>query len=190
MDEKKEKIMQAALQVFSFEGYHKAKISKIAEIAGIGAGTVYLYFKNKEAILEELFINSWSRIDEKLVKLDEIKNMTPEQKIREIIGEIIEMVAQNSDLARLILSEYSFWSAGPSTKVNDYVGSVMERTTKIISKGIECGEFNKSLNAKDATVFLVGGIWHLMAAKTIDFTNVDVLSMTKEIEHLAVNGLK
>ncbi len=47
----------AAAQVFGEKGYHDASIEEIARVAESGAGTIYLYFKNKEslyvALLEE-----------------------------------------------------------------------------------------------------------------------------------------
>ena len=43
-------ILDAAMQVYSKKGYHAATIADVAEAAGLGKGTLYLYFKNKEAI--------------------------------------------------------------------------------------------------------------------------------------------
>lgn len=123
IDNKYDIILDAASQVFACEGFHKAKISKIAEIAGIGAGTIYLYFKNKEAILEEIFLRSWSRIESKLLEMKKIKNMTPLQKIAEITGEIIELIYSNVSVAKILLYEYSFWN---SNKKENY--SKLSRT--------------------------------------------------------------
>lgn len=56
---KKLRILQAALEVFSEQGYHPSTIDQIAERAGVGKGTVYLYFESKQglftAILQEGF---------------------------------------------------------------------------------------------------------------------------------------
>jgi TetR/AcrR family fatty acid metabolism transcriptional regulator len=46
-DKKRREILQAAMQVFARDGYHRAKIESVAEEAGIGKGTVYEYFKSK-----------------------------------------------------------------------------------------------------------------------------------------------
>ncbi|MFQ5541718.1 MAG: TetR/AcrR family transcriptional regulator, partial [Candidatus Binatia bacterium] len=46
-DRKRREILQAAMQVFAREGYHRARIEAVAEEAGIGKGTVYEYFKSK-----------------------------------------------------------------------------------------------------------------------------------------------
>ncbi|MEE8241938.1 MAG: TetR/AcrR family transcriptional regulator [candidate division NC10 bacterium] len=46
-DRKRREILEAAMRVFSREGYHRAKMEAVAEEAGIGKGTVYEYFKSK-----------------------------------------------------------------------------------------------------------------------------------------------
>ncbi|MBY9082503.1 TetR/AcrR family transcriptional regulator [Paenibacillus sp. HN-1] len=43
-------ILDAAYEVFGAEGFHEAKISQVAELAGIAKGTVYLYFSSKEEL--------------------------------------------------------------------------------------------------------------------------------------------
>lgn len=48
-------ILQAAEQVFAEKGYHAASIEEIAHTAEYASGTVYLYFKDKEALYIELF---------------------------------------------------------------------------------------------------------------------------------------
>jgi AcrR family transcriptional regulator len=48
-------ILRAAEAVFASKGYHPASIEEIAGAAEYGTGTVYLYFKDKEALYVELF---------------------------------------------------------------------------------------------------------------------------------------
>jgi AcrR family transcriptional regulator len=43
-------ILDAAKHVYAKKGYHAATIADVAKEAGLGKGTLYLYFKNKEAI--------------------------------------------------------------------------------------------------------------------------------------------
>jgi len=49
--DKRQCILQAAVQAFSEKGYAKATIAEIARKAGVAEGTVYEYFKNKEDVL-------------------------------------------------------------------------------------------------------------------------------------------
>ena len=47
-DEMRTKIMDAAVAVYTRIGYHAATIDAVAKEAGLGKGTLYLYFKGKE----------------------------------------------------------------------------------------------------------------------------------------------
>ena len=74
--EKKREILEAAVQVFAQTGYHNAKMAKIAEVAGVGAGSLYLYYRNKEDILEQISINLWEELTDKLDLLAFWKDLT------------------------------------------------------------------------------------------------------------------
>lgn len=51
----KDNILNSALQLYATEGYHGASMAKIAKGAGIKAASIYFFFKNKEALFQELF---------------------------------------------------------------------------------------------------------------------------------------
>lgn len=53
--DKRERILEAAVDIFAQKGYYAARVSDVASAAGIADGTIYLYFKSKEAILISLF---------------------------------------------------------------------------------------------------------------------------------------
>lgn len=52
---KRERILQAAIRIFSQKGFFNSRISEIARAAGVADGTIYLYFKNKDDLLISLF---------------------------------------------------------------------------------------------------------------------------------------
>lgn len=47
-------ILDAAETLFAEKGYHKTSITEIADMAEVSVGTVYFYFKNKDALLAQL----------------------------------------------------------------------------------------------------------------------------------------
>ena len=51
---KKNSLLQAALELIQKKGVSKTSISEIAERANVAKGTFYLYFKDKDALLEQL----------------------------------------------------------------------------------------------------------------------------------------
>ncbi len=52
VEAKEESILDSARDVFLENGFDGARMSEIARLAGVAEGTVYLYFKNKNALLE------------------------------------------------------------------------------------------------------------------------------------------
>lgn len=51
-EERRSDILKSAAGVFSKDGYHKAKMEDISKAAGIGKGTIYLYFESKRQLLK------------------------------------------------------------------------------------------------------------------------------------------
>ncbi len=50
----KEQLVESARRLMFMNGYSRTRVSDIVKDAGLAQGTFYLYFKNKESILEEL----------------------------------------------------------------------------------------------------------------------------------------
>lgn len=61
-DEKRNLIMDVALEHFASDGYHNTTISQIARYAGISKGLMYNYFKSKEELLSEIIKRSAEEI--------------------------------------------------------------------------------------------------------------------------------
>jgi len=77
---KRERILRAAIKIFSHKGFFSSKVSEIARSAGVADGTIYLYFKNKDDLLISLF----------------------EEKMAEVVADVRERVASGEGaLARL-----------------------------------------------------------------------------------------
>lgn len=56
--ERLDRLVQAATDVFIDVEFERAKISDVARRAGMAAGTVYLYFKDKEGLFEVAFLRA------------------------------------------------------------------------------------------------------------------------------------
>jgi len=77
---KRERILRAAIKIFSQKGFFSSKVSDIARSAGVADGTIYLYFKNKDDLLISLF----------------------EEKMAEVVADVRERVASGEGaLSRL-----------------------------------------------------------------------------------------
>lgn len=62
VDDKRRIILDAALRVFAAKGYHGTAVPEVAEAAGVGTGTLYRYFANKEALVNEVYRDAKTRL--------------------------------------------------------------------------------------------------------------------------------
>jgi len=53
--DKRDEIIRAALELIAEHGFHGAPMAMIAEQAGVGAGTIYRYFENKDVLITGLY---------------------------------------------------------------------------------------------------------------------------------------
>ena len=54
MIDRKEKIMQASIQLFVQRGFHNTSTRMIAEQAGVSEGLIFRHFRSKDALLDSL----------------------------------------------------------------------------------------------------------------------------------------
>ncbi len=59
--DKKEAIRKAAIKIMAKEGFYNTKMQAIADECGIAIGTLYLYFKRKEDILDYIFMVEYKK---------------------------------------------------------------------------------------------------------------------------------
>src|SRR5215218_6987044 len=83
--DKREAILAAALRLIARLGLHAAPMSAVAREAGVAAGTLYLYFPSKEAMINALYLE------------------VLEDRMRAIIGESGMQAAERLDDARAAL---------------------------------------------------------------------------------------
>lgn len=96
-------ILDASTRILSREGFQKLNTNRISEVAGVGIGSIYQFFKNKESILSELFIQALDRNLEHF--LAEMEKVPPENRdLKPIITALIDSVFENFEKRGFIAS--------------------------------------------------------------------------------------
>jgi AcrR family transcriptional regulator len=75
LDDKRRKILDAALSEFAERGYHGVAVPEVADAAGVSTGTVYVYFDSKAALVNEVFRDAKGRL--KTALLDGLPELDP-----------------------------------------------------------------------------------------------------------------
>ena len=83
---KRERILEAALDMFVENGFESSPTSKIAKQAGVATGTLFHYFKTKEILINELYLD---------VKIGMIDNMKRDLSKAKTIRQKLECVWEN-----------------------------------------------------------------------------------------------
>lgn len=65
---KRKDIMRAALELIAEHGFHRSPMADIAERAGVGAGTIYRYFKNRDGLISSLYKDTCQSLREFLIE--------------------------------------------------------------------------------------------------------------------------
>jgi len=111
--DKRELILAAALEEFSQSGFAAARLDDVAKRAHVAKGTIYLYFKDKEALFQELLRAEISPV---IVMLEALLAGGREAKpapLRELALRVADLFVEQviatrrKDIVRLILSEGS-----------------------------------------------------------------------------------
>lgn len=96
---RRESILQAARATFTERGYAQTRIAEIATRAGVAAGTIYLYFESKEAIVLALCEQHFAGLAN--ATLPALQHNDPARAIREAVHAALIYVTEEHDLLKL-----------------------------------------------------------------------------------------
>ncbi len=105
-EQKRNKIMQAALKVFSRKGYSPAALEEVAREASIAKGTLYLYFQDKADLFSSTILFVIDRLVE-IMRENISESMGPLEMMRSIAYTELEYFSQNTEFFGLIRTAMS-----------------------------------------------------------------------------------
>jgi AcrR family transcriptional regulator len=78
VDDKRRRVLDAALRMFAARGYHGTAVPEVAEAAGVGTGTLYHYFEHKRELVNEVYRDAKLRLRSAL--LDQLADPELEER--------------------------------------------------------------------------------------------------------------
>ncbi len=96
-------IEEAALRVFTRQGFHGTSVREIATEAGVSLGNIYNYYKTKE----DIFVSLVERFDQKMARimatrLAPLIGSLDEESLKQLASVVREIVTDNPDFWRLM----------------------------------------------------------------------------------------
>jgi AcrR family transcriptional regulator len=96
----RQRLVRAALELFTTEGYHVTTTPQIAKKAGVAEGTIYRHFRSKQHLLNELF-RAAARWATKLVAETGALHVGAREKLNEVGRGLAAGAAREPAIARL-----------------------------------------------------------------------------------------
>ena len=168
-EENKRFILDAAERVFAKKGYSTATVDDIASEAQFSKATIYRYFVSKSAIFSEVIMSTFLEARENFLKIRN-KQLSAEQRLKELIHFILNYYHQKRNIARVLLMERSAMKKVLHLDLSNHVMPLHKKKgipedykrivheifnimCEIIDEGVDSGEFRK-INAEDACYVL------------------------------------
>jgi len=96
-------IREAAMRVVSRKGYDHVTVQDIADEAGVAKGTVYLYFKSREDVLEKTMSFSFEEFHN-LIREAIGRGTTFRERVEQVVQTQLEYFEQQQEFFRLYLA--------------------------------------------------------------------------------------
>jgi TetR/AcrR family fatty acid metabolism transcriptional regulator len=188
-EEKRHRILQAAIAVFARKGFFHARISEIAHEAGVADGTIYLYFENKDhlliAVFEEEMQAIIGRFREALAPVAD-----PAERLRGFVRMHAEMVIENPDLAHVLQVELR----QSSTFMSDYkpvrFQEFLDILESIILEGRAAGVFRQDIHPGTVKRAVFGALDELALHWIMRDRRYDLRASSAELADLFIHGIR
>lgn len=138
---KTESILDAALLLFSKNGFYATTIPDIAKAMGMSVGNLYNYFASKEVLAKEIIKYSSNILGAEIRKVNE-ENCSVKQKIRKIVALYFEMASTKPQhinyFLRVYLANREVFKDGCEGML--CVSAFVTELMIFFEEGVACGE--------------------------------------------------
>jgi AcrR family transcriptional regulator len=139
--DRREAILAAALDEFSARGFAAARLDDVARRAGVAKGTIYLYFRDKEALFQELVRSVISPLIarfETTVEIDLPARVVAERVVDLFVREVYG--TRRKDVIRLIITEGPRFPKLAEFYYREVISRVIAAVRALLRRAAERGE--------------------------------------------------
>ncbi|PVY78127.1 TetR family transcriptional regulator [Tamilnaduibacter salinus] len=168
-DNKPDRIIKAALEVFAEHGLHGTPVPPIARKAGVGVGTLYRYFENKEALVNAVFRDTKQRLKDHLT--DGVDLNEPSRALfNELWDRLTGFARQNPAAFRFLeMQDHHAYLDNDSWQIER---SLLVPMGMMILQGQQNGLLNPQLRADIAIALFWGGFVGIFKAEAQGYLTI------------------
>lgn len=155
--EKETAIFDAACKVIRSKGFHQARITDIAQTAGISYGLVYHYFKSKADLFEAIQRTWWESLLN-MMDLSYQRTDSPEERLGDIVNYFLDMYKRRPDMVHIFITEISRASSNLTQENLEWFKVFMSKTEKIMTEGQFKEVFRSDIRGRYLTYIFLGAL--------------------------------
>lgn len=155
----KERLLDAALNLFADRGYDGVAVDEIVDAAGVNKRMVYHYFGSKEGIYAAVLEQAYEgvRASEEKFFAQRRSRATPRRAMRDLVALYFEFLRSHPEFVRLLLWENlqrgtHLGQTGPAVTKSPMLAHLQE----LLDAGTADGSFRCGLDARQLLVSLIG----------------------------------
>ncbi len=189
--EKRQRILAAALKVFARRGFYNANVSEVAREASVADGTIYLYFKNKDDLLIQLFEDRMDYLIRRLKEGLEKAGGTVPNRIYAMIKAHLQISKESPALAEFITLELRQSSKFVKEYQNEKFSEYLTVVSDLIAEGQDDGSLRSSLDPRIVARSLFGALDETLLTITLAGRNTpdDIEKAAQQLNDLLCGGL-
>ena len=160
---KRSAILRAAVEVFAERGFENARMRDVAERAGVADGTLYLYFKGKEALLVAA-LEEHARAFLSRARRDAGRQRDPAAKLRKVVERHLISLERDRALAHVFQIELRHSRRFLRQVARGQVAEYLRLLQKIIGEGVAAGQFRADIPTDVAARAVFGAVDELVTS--------------------------
>ena len=179
-------IIEAAARVFAERGFHGATTQDIADVLGIRQASLYYYFSSKEAALELVCLKGVEGFFES-GKAIAVGPGTARERLSLLINSHLSPLRDRGNFVKVFLNERQHLPTESRRRIGRWSRGLERIFEEVITEGVAKGEFRADLNARRATLAILGMC--NAASSWYRKENVSVAEIGEDFARLVIDGI-
>ncbi len=191
-DFRRDQIIATSRRLFGERGTTEVSMDEIASQAGVARSTVYVYFANRDELLQACIQSMYDQLKDTIVVIFE-DNASPSERLRGLIRGLLERIDESPAFFRLAMATQATDGAAGSAALGGalmMIGLDMIRLLEdVVAAGEEAGDFRNGLDHYRAVVLIGQQIYGALSVRAGEPDPVPVAQAADEICHFIQRGL-
>ena len=153
-ESRRDQIIKAATRIFSEKTYHGTTLKDIADAVGMLKGSLYYYITSKEKLLAGIILEAVHTLNEDLVRVENA-NLTPVERLRQIVREHVKFNAIYREAGTLFLTEKNVISSLEMGELIEIFGRRDKLIARTLNQAVEMGLY-RPVDVRITSLAIVG----------------------------------